>query len=56
MKSNDLKHMCDNVCSEEVYVPCFMKFAALVLFRCWKKRCRKTRLRRVSSTPFFIKK
>ena len=29
--------MCDSVCKKEVSLLCFVKFAALVLFRCWKK-------------------
>ena len=37
MKSSDLKHLCDNVYSKEVSLPCIQKFVALVLFRCWKK-------------------
>ena len=34
MKSNDLRHLCDNVCSKEVYFLCFVEFLALVLFQC----------------------
>ena len=45
MKSNDFRHLCDNVCSNEVSLLCFVKFAASVLFRFWKrKRYQKTRL------------
>ena len=34
MKLNDLSHVCDSVCSKEVSLLRFMKFVALVLFRC----------------------
>ena len=39
MKSNDFWQLCDNACSKEVRLLCFVKFVALVfLFRCWKNR------------------
>ena len=38
MKLNDFRHLCDNVCSKEVSLLCFVKFIALVSFRCRKKK------------------
>ena len=38
MKPNDFRHLCDNVCSKEVFLLCFVKFIALALFQCWKKK------------------
>ena len=37
MKSNEFRHLCDNVCSGEVSLLCFVKFVALVLIRTEKK-------------------
>ena len=37
MKSNDFRHLCDNMCCKEVCILCFVKFVALVLFWYWKK-------------------
>ena len=30
MKSNDFRHLCDNMCNKEVSLLCFVKFVALV--------------------------
>ena len=34
LKSNDFRHLYDNICCKEVYLPSFVKFLALLLFQC----------------------
>ena len=41
IKSNDFRHLCDNVCSKEDSPLCFAQFIILALFRYWKKQCKK---------------
>ena len=50
IKSSDFRHLCDNVCSKEVFLLCFTKFFALVLFQRWEKSDIKNRIYKYLAT------
>ena len=37
-KSNDFRHLCDNMRSKEISLLCSVKFVAVALFPCWTKK------------------